>query len=407
MKFIAFFLPQYHPFRENDAWWGKGFTEWRNVTRSEPMFAGHYQPHCPADLGFYDLKLRETRLDQIALAKSYGVDGFCYHYYWFAGKRLMHRPLDEMLADPESDMPFCLCWANENWTRTWDGSEHEILIRQNYSPDDDVRFIDDLAPFLRDKRYITIDGKPLLIVYRPQQMPDPKGSVRRWTVRAQQLEFPGLYTCAALTHHNKDYVSLGFDCAVQFPPNNVDAPDLSRSIWFRHPYKGKVADFADVAEGFLRPSPPDQTIIRCVYPSWDNTARKRERAFVTLNGTPQNYEYWLKQAAALTPALGHSDEKFVFINAWNEWAEGCHLEPDLKYGHQFLEATMRVKEGTSAAFQFQRGLPANALDEFNLVRGHHIDAASVWKQIRREAIRIVRQIRQGKKDVNVDDIPKY
>ena len=180
IRLLAFFLTQFHPTPENNLWWGKGFTEWTNVTKAEPLFGGHYQPHLPADLGFYDLRLRATRQEQIALAREYGIDGFCYYYYWFSGTRILNQPLDDMLADPDSDMPFCLCWANENWTRRWDGADHEILIAQKYLPTDDTEFIKSLIPFLHDPRYIRVNGTPFLIVYQPQHLPNPRNALDTW-----------------------------------------------------------------------------------------------------------------------------------------------------------------------------------------------------------------------------------
>lgn len=352
IRSIAFFLPQYHPIPENDDWWGKGFTEWTNVTKATPLFPDHYQPHVPSDLGYYDLRLKETRHEQIALARQYGIDGFCYHYYWFSGTRLLHRPVDEMLADSESDMPFCLCWANENWTRRWDAAEHEILIAQRYLPEDSLNFIRDLAPFLNDRRYIRIDGAPILIVYRPQQLPDPESTVRIWRDYCRESGIGEIHLCAALTHDNTDYRQFGFDSGVEFPPHNLTVGTHDDKLAFSQPFRGRTILFNELADAYLNRPYQSANVFRSVFPSWDNTARTGNRALIVLNGTPENYEFWLSEAIRRTAEDFPGQERLVFINAWNEWAEGCHLEPDRRYGRQFLEATERAVAGKTSLTGF-------------------------------------------------------
>lgn len=372
-RVIAYYLPQFHPTPENDKWWGKGFTEWTNVTKAEQLFPDHYQPHLPADFGFYDLRVRETRRDQIRMAKQYGIDGFCYHYYWFSGKRILNLPVDDMLADPESDMPFCLCWANENWTRRWDAAEHEVLIAQKYQPDDDLNFIKELVPVFRDPRYIRVDGKPFLIVYRPQHLPDAKKTAGIWREYCREVGIGEIHLCSALTHGNENYKQFGFDSGVEFPPHNGRHASINPEVDFFEEFRGYTWQFATIAQSYIERKYEDARVFKTVFPSWDNTARTHNRAVVILNGTPDNYEYWL--ASTLDIALDScKSDPLVFVNAWNEWAEGCHLEPDRKYGRGFLEATLRAKQGVRRFATF----PDTALPP----RRHGAPPRAFWRELR-------------------------
>lgn len=357
-KLIAFYLPQFHPIPENDEWWGKGFTEWTNVTKAQPLFEGHYQPHLPTDMGFYDLRVRKTRHDQIELAKQYGIDGFCYHYYWFSGTRLLNQPLEDMLADRGSNMPFCLCWANENWTRKWDAAEKEVLIAQKYLPEDDLNFIKGVASFFKDPRYIRLNGKPFLIVYRAQHLPDAKKTANIWREHCRSVGIGEIHLCAALTHGNEDYAQFGFDSGVEFPPHNLHCNNVANSILFHQPFRGRVVQYEEVAQTYMKRRYKNGNVFKTVFPAWDNTPRTGNRAVIVLNGTPKNYEYWLSKTIDNTQKQFPAEERLVFINAWNEWAEGCHLEPDRKYGLQYLEATLRatLKKSQVESFSSYNGL---------------------------------------------------
>ena len=358
IRMIAFYLPQFHPIPENDLWWGKGFTEWTNVTKAQPLFGGHYQPHLPTDFGFYDLRLPDIIHKQVELAKLSGIDGFCYHYYWFSGKRLLEKPLNAMLADPTVDMPYCLCWANENWTRRWDASEEEILLAQRYLPNDDIDFIKSIEPHLRDPRYIRVNGLPLLVVYRPQHLPDAKKSATIWRDYCRSVGLGGVHIAAALTHGNWDYAQFEFDSGVEFPPHNMTQADLRHEIAFHEPFSGIVTEYSAVAEMYLgRNYGPYSRVFSGLFPSWDNTARRHQRACVVLNGTPENFEFWLAQTIEKTREHHVKGERLIFINAWNEWAEGCHLEPDRKYGHRFLEAILRARAGSLLTNWQHKGVP--------------------------------------------------
>lgn len=344
VRLISFYLTQFHPIPENDEWWGKGFTEWTNASKALPKFDGHYQPHLPADFGFYDLRVRDVMHKQVKMAKDHGIDGFCYYYYWFSGHRLLEQPLDAMLADADLDMPFCLCWANENWTRAWDAGNTEILIAQEYRDDDDLNFIKSLEPFFRDPRYIRVNGKPLLLVYRPQHLPDAKASVKTWRKYCRDVGIGEIQVTAALTHNNWDYRQFDFDAGVEFPPHNMRVDDFSPELPFAQDWNGFAPKMSDIGDLYLnREREEKETVYRGVFPSWDNTARRGDLGTIILNGTPENYEYWLSETLKKACQEHEGDERLVFINAWNEWAEGCHLEPCQRYGHAFLEATLHAK----------------------------------------------------------------
>lgn len=340
-KIVAFYLPQFHAIPENDRWWGKGFTEWTNVKPAVPQFDGHYQPHVPGELGYYDLTDNTVMKQQVALAKKYGLGGFCFYFYWFAGKRLLEAPLLAYLEDDTLDFPFCLAWANENWSRRWDGLEHDILIRQAHSPDDDINFIRYVSRYLADPRYIKIDTRPLLIVYRPNLLPSARTTARRWRKWCREHGIGEIYLAYTQGFENLDPAEYGFDAAIEFPPNKSGPPNITRSMVKKSTgFKGTVYDWRALVERSFSYTPPEYTLFRGVNPSWDNTARKKQHSIVFAHSTPFGYLLWLLNALQETVLrTGSRDERLVFVNAWNEWAEGAHLEPDEKYGFGFLEAT--------------------------------------------------------------------
>lgn len=351
-KLVAFYLPQYHPIPENDSWWGPGFTEWTNVSRARPLFSGHYQPHIPADLGFYDLRLPETRADQAALAARYGIGAFCYYHYWFTGRRVLERPFNEVLASGKPDFPFLLCWANEDWTRAWDGHSRQVLLEQVYSPEDDRAHFEALLPAFTDRRYLKKDGRPIFLVYRARNLPDARATTNRWREMARAHGLPGLYLLRmeSFWEESGDPEPLGFDAAVEFQP---EWRVLADPRWRRTIRKGmrrfgltwpgslrhNIHNYADVVRRALEKPRPDYLRYPGVAPSWDNSARRTWDGLILEDCQPKIYEDWLRAV------LSREQPEMVFINAWNEWAEGCHLEPCRRWGHAYLEATKQALTG--------------------------------------------------------------
>jgi len=343
LKLIAFYLPQYHPIPENDEWWGKGFTEWNNVARAVPQFIGHHQPHLPGELGFYDLRVSEVQERQVELAKRYGIYGFCFHFYWFNGKTLLDKPIKQFIHNPDIDFHFCINWANENWTRRWDGLDQEVLIDQKYSPDDDIRFIEEISHFFTDKRYIRVNNKPLLIVYRPGLLPDPAKTAARWRKWCTHNGIGEIFLALTHSFEHLDPRKIGFDAAVEFAPNTFPLIDITKQVdLVNENYNGIVYDYCSavsLAKNFITPS---YKKFRSLCPGWDNEPRKPGRGIVLANSSPGAYREWLKTICDYTTKNQPQEERFVFINAWNEWAEGAYLEPDRKYGYAYLKATSAV-----------------------------------------------------------------
>lgn len=339
---LAFYLPQFHQVPENDAWHGNGFTEWSVVARSKPLFPGHRQPDLPGELGFYDLRVPETRYRQARLAREHGITGFLYYHYWFAGKRMLGRPLDEVLASGRPDFPFALCWANESWFRRWQGSTDEMLVEQTFSEEDDLEHIRWLIECFRDPRYIRINGRPLLTVYRAHLLPEPRRTVERWR---DECEKAGMETPWLVSFETQgaigDPAELGFDASAEFVPHllfELLGPER------RTEFKGGhyAFDYDEVASAYLKRPPAEWVRYPCVATGWDNSPRRQSGEAIILQGaTPDRYRRWLKDAVVRQSKSGGRNG-IVFVNAWNEWAEGAHLEPDAHWGRAFLDVTRDV-----------------------------------------------------------------
>lgn len=345
-RLIAFYLPQFHPIPENDEWWGEGFTEWTNTAKAKPLFKDHYQPHVPADLGYYDLRVPETRKAQAEMAREYGIEAFCYYHYWFAGKRLLERPFNEVLESGQPDFPFCLCWANQTWTGIWHGSPNKVLIEQTYPGEDDHRrHFDYLLGAFLDQRYLRVEGKPVFVIYTPDELPDSNRVTELWRNLAVQAGLPGLFLMAVHSSPAYDPKKAGFDSVImsRLPPKRFMIKWLTWKNLFRFKYWDAyrrnfptVHEYKYAIRHVIREPVAGIESYPCVIPNWDNTPRSGANGLVLHGSTPELFRSHLQKAIQRVVDLPIA-RRFVFVKSWNEWAEGNYLEPDLHFGYRYLE----------------------------------------------------------------------
>ena len=341
-RLVAFYLPQFHPIPLNDAAWGEGYTEWDAVWRARPDFDTHVQPRLPGALGRYDLRDVDVMRRQARLAQEYGIGAFCFYFYWFQGTTLLEQPLRQWLQDDEITLPFCLCWANEAWTRTWDGRAGDVLMAQSHDAGDDLAFIAHVADYLRDPRYLRVDGRPVLLVYRPGKLPDARATANRWRTWCRENGIGEIYLAYAQSFERPDPRDIGFDAAVEFPPNLATMTDITaRQVVRDGAFDGEVLDWRDLPRHFLAKPAPDYPLQPAVNCGWDNAPRRPGRGRTLLHASPRGYRDWLRATIEdrLPDLRAQGASDLVFINAWNEWGEGAVLEPDARLDHAWLAAT--------------------------------------------------------------------
>ena len=369
-RIIGLYLPQYHPIPENDEWWGKGFTEWTNVAKAKPLFRGHYQPRIPADLGFYDLRLPEVREQQAQLAREAGLEGFCYYHYWFGnGRQLLERPFNEVLASGKPDFPFCLCWANHDWTnKTWQKGNNfrrdSMIMKMEYSKEDYVRHFNYVLPAFRDPRYITVDGKPLFAVWAPHHIPDARVFIDLWQQLARENGLPGIHFVGHTDNAGKglpgqaaDYYSadkakeyyqavldLGFDAVMSSGYRRAVAllQGKTRMMW--RMLSGKTfaptyskMDYSRLMANYYVPEDAGENIYPTLLPQWDRTPRAGKNSEIVVDSTPDRFQETVETAIELIRQK-EPEHQLLFLKAWNEWGEGDYVEPDLKFGHGYIQA---------------------------------------------------------------------
>ncbi|HUC17010.1 MAG TPA: glycoside hydrolase family 99-like domain-containing protein [Acetobacteraceae bacterium] len=375
-RLLAFYLPQFHPIAENDAAHGAGFTEWNNVIAGKPLFKGHYQPRQPGELGYYDLRSIEVMRAQVQLARTHGITGFCFYHYYFKGKRLLYRPIENFIAS-DIDMPFCFLWANENWSKRWDGGDQEVIITQLHSREDDLVFLRGLYPIFDDRRYVRVDGRPLLLIYKQHLFPDIAETTERWRREAERAGYPGIYLVMVddWLPHATNPRALGFDAAYEIPsiivPQNAEISDHARFA-FTGEFDGRIIDYHKFAEFHANRPFPEYKRFKTVMAPWDNTARYQSRAMVHVNTDNDTYRLWITKAYLDTYRRYAGEERLMFLHSWNEWCEGTYIEPDGRHGRRYLEET---RDGVNDAIHVIRGARKAGFD---------LDAASLVNRIGRE-----------------------
>lgn len=346
IRVTAFYLPQFHTIPENDKAWGKGFTEWTNVTRTQPFFPGHLQPYLPSDLGFYDLNNLGVINSQVELAKHYGVTGFCFHYYWFEGRKILQKPLENFVKSNNKNFEFSICWANESWSKRWNGSEQDIIVQQKHSYENDKNFIIDIFPYLENENYTRVNGRPLIILYRPLLMGESlEATVESWRnyLIKKNLGNPLILSAPFGLNSNQMHIHhKSLDGYVQFPPHEywnygVRANSEKFPFLINKKFEGLFYDGIAAKDYFNHMNYDGNLVFRCAFPSWDNSARKREKSSIFCNTTPNNFQKWMEANFEIVKNDARYDN-LVFVNAWNEWAEGAVLEPSSWYGYAYLDA---------------------------------------------------------------------
>ncbi len=368
-RIIALYLPQFHPIAENDEWWGKGFTEWTNVAKAKPLFRGHDQPRIPTDLGFYDLRLPEVREQQAQLAREAGIEGFCYYHYWFHGKQLLERPFNEVLASGAPSFPFCLCWANHDWTnKTWKRGKSlkkdSTIMKMEYSVEDHIAHFNAVLPAFKDPRYIKVDGKPLFAVWAPRNIPEAKAFIDLWQKLAKENGLPGIHFVGQTdnagkglpgqqmdfyaTDKSKEYyqsvLDLGYDAVMSSGFRRATSLYQGRLKMMWHIFRVKTAgataskmDYTKLMRDYYVEEDRWENVYPTLLPQWDRTPRAGEKSEILVNATPEKFLETIRQAKEMIKDK-EPEHQILFLKAWNEWGEGDYVEPDLTYGHGWLDA---------------------------------------------------------------------